>query len=574
MNPPQANAAPAPPGGAEPWLKLLLLGSMVLPLVIVAIVAWHDYQETTLRAAERIERTTRIAREHTLKVFDTNDIILRRVFDLLATRDDGELLAEERRLHDRLRAFTRGLPQVRGIWVWDAEGHPVATSVMVPAPRELSIADRSYFQAVQVEPERLVVSDTLDAPEGGETVFVMSRRRDDAEGRFAGAVTIVLSPGYFSRFYGELAGAADGITVALTRPDGAVVTRYPDAPLPGTRNTSHNPLIPLIGDAAPTGVTTAVSPQDGRRRYVMAQRVGDYPLFVTTGLLESAVIGDWLDKLWLPVMVAFGCGFALVLAALVTLERTRRERQAIAQWQEEATRRANAERMLSALSQYLIRLSETEKAKLAAELHDELGGALSALALDVAWVHERLKEKAPELADRQAQAMKLVQETAMLKRRIIDGLRPMLLQHLGLAVALSDYVAQWSRKSGVQVDVRVPQEIRGLAPDAALALFRVVQESLTNVAKYARAARVTVEVAADATGVGVTVADDGVGIAAEALARPTSHGITGMQQRIAAFSGTFRVESQPGRGTRIVAHVPLAVAPPADKVQSPATAAA
>jgi signal transduction histidine kinase len=149
-----------------------------------------------------------------------------------------------------------------------------------------------------------------------------------------------------------------------------------------------------------------------------------------------------------------------------------------------------------------------------------------------------------------------VQETAALKRRIIDGLRPMLLQHLGLSPALRDYVTQWSKKTGVPVDLQLRTE-RSLPSDAGLALFRVVQESLTNVAKYAKAQHVSVALTEDAAGVCVTITDDGIGISPETLAHPTSHGLTGMQQRVAPFGGTFHVTSEPGNGTRIMARIPL-----------------
>ena len=559
-------------GSPEPWLKLLLWTSIVLPLLILAVVAWHDYDESTARAAERVERTTRIAREHALKVVETNDIMLGRVLALIGKDDDHALLAREADLHRTLDELAHAVPQVQSIWIWGAAGRPLATSTAYAVPGGLAIADQDHFRAVQTDTAGVVISDTFRDRYTEEPVFVMARRRDDAQGRFAGAVTIAVSPTYFTAFFEQLAGGTPGMTVALTHPDATLVTRFPDAPAPGVRDTSHNPLIPLITNSQPTAVTAALSPQDSRRRYVMAQRVGDYPLFVSTGLLQSAVLGEWLQKLWLPALVAFGAGFALVLATLMTLNRTRRERAAVAQWQEEATRRASAERMLSKLSQHLIRLSETEKAKLAAELHDELGGALSAIALDLAWVLERLKSKAPELVERQSQAYKLVQETAAMKRRIIDGLRPMLLQHLGLSAALRDYVGQWSRKTGIPVDMEVPQEIAGLAPDAALALFRIVQESLTNVAKYANARHVGVSVVANATGVTATVADDGTGIAPDTLARSTSHGLMGMQQRIAAFAGSFEIDSKPGQGTRITAHIPCAQPNAAKATEISATA--
>jgi signal transduction histidine kinase len=102
--------------------------------------------------------------------------------------------------------------------------------------------------------------------------------------------------------------------------------------------------------------------------------------------------------------------------------------------------------------------------------------------------------------------------------------------------------------------------------DAALALFRVVQESLTNVAKYAHARHVAVALIEENGAVGVSVTDDGVGIAPEILAHPTSHGLTGMQQRVAPFGGTFEIRSDPGKGTRVSARVPLQRDTPASTI--------
>ncbi|HZQ61475.1 MAG TPA: ATP-binding protein [Casimicrobiaceae bacterium] len=543
-------------GSAEPWLKLVMVAAVALPLLILVVVAWHEYEQAVARSEQRVSRTTRIAREHALKVFETNDILLRRVLDLTRADGDEALARREQELHDRLGEMAATVREVQAVAVWSADGHVLAHSATYPAPRDLSIADRPYFAAAQARPGELVISNAQRGRISDQVFFVVARSRKDAHGRFAGLVTIALSPAYFTAFYQQLADRESGLAISVVRPDGSVLTRFPDAPAPETRVTAHNPLIPLIGDAEPTPVTIAVSPEDGRRRYVDAQRIGSYPLFVSTDLLQSGVVDDWLRTLWLPAVVAVAAALALLLATWTTLKKTRQEERAVAQWRAEAARRASAERMLSHLSQHLIRVSETEKANLAAELHDELGGALSALALDLAWVLERLKKKAPELVERQSQALKLVHETAALKRRIIDGLRPMLLQHLGLAPALRDYVTQWSKKTGIPVELQLQCE-RPLPGDAALALFRVVQESLTNVAKYAKAKNVSVAVTEDPDSVCVAITDDGIGISPETLAHPTSHGLTGMQQRVAPFGGTFHVTSEPGNGTRITARLPL-----------------
>lgn len=232
---------------------------------------------------------------------------------------------------------------------------------------------------------------------------------------------------------------------------------------------------------------------------------------------------------------------------------------------EEALRRTNdrladlvADRTarLAHLSQYLIRISEDEKAKLAAELHDELGGALSALALDVAYALERVKNADPQAADRLKQAQSVIRDAAALKQRIIGNLRPALLDHLGLVPALRDYVTQWAKKSGVEVAMQLAPDLPSLPREASLALYRVVQESLTNVAKYAGAKHVRVSLACDDTGIVLALEDDGVGIDRESLQRPTSHGIAGMQQRMAQVGGELSIEPvEVGHGTRVRAHL-------------------
>ena len=213
---------------------------------------------------------------------------------------------------------------------------------------------------------------------------------------------------------------------------------------------------------------------------------------------------------------------------------------------------------LTELAQYLMRVSEDEKAKLAAELHDELGSLVTAIVLDAEMVLKKLKSVAPELAGRQQTIVELAQQAAGLKRRIIEGLRPLLLEQFGLVTALKDYLHQWTATTGITPRQDFPEGSIDLGPDAALALYRVAQESLTNIAKYARARNVSVELRRLPSAIVLTVEDDGVGIAPEAVGRPSSHGIIGMRQRVAGFGGTLSVGAgQRGKGTRVQAQIPL-----------------
>lgn len=221
---------------------------------------------------------------------------------------------------------------------------------------------------------------------------------------------------------------------------------------------------------------------------------------------------------------------------------------------------------LAHLAQHLMRAAETEKAALAAELHTDMGGALSAIALDLAWALKRAEPVAPEVAERLRQAIALVQDASALKRRIVEDLRPSLLEHLGLVPALTDAVRRWSSRTGLPVATRLPESIPGLDHGPALALFRVAQEALANVEHHAAAHRVSVSIEHDDGHVTLAVEDDGIGLAPDARVRPECHGIAAMEQRVAAFGGTLHVAAREGeRGTRLVARVPAVRGPDASQ---------
>jgi PAS domain S-box-containing protein len=213
---------------------------------------------------------------------------------------------------------------------------------------------------------------------------------------------------------------------------------------------------------------------------------------------------------------------------------------------------------LTELTQHLMRIAEDEKAKLAAELHDELGSLVTAIVLDAELVLKDLPATSPKLVERQKAIIELARRAAQLKRRIIEGLRPLLLEQFGLVPALRDHLRQWKATTGIAPKEYFREDLVGLDQDAALALYRVAQESLTNIARHARAKHVLVKLDQTAAGIVLVIEDDGIGIARETLQRPTSHGIFGMRQRIAGFSGTLTVEpGAKGKGTRITVHLPL-----------------
>jgi signal transduction histidine kinase len=213
---------------------------------------------------------------------------------------------------------------------------------------------------------------------------------------------------------------------------------------------------------------------------------------------------------------------------------------------------------LTELSHYLIRVAEEEKQRLASELHDELGALHTVIGMDLQAVLDELRQRAPDLVPRQLNAITHLNQARDIKRRIIADLRPVMLDHLGLLAAIEDHVQRWSRASGVRAELHLAQSLPPLANDVALALFRVVQESLTNVSKYARAASVSVTIAVVAETLELVVADDGVGIVPGTLENPRSHGILGMRQRMAQAGGTLVIGTgRNGTGTAVRVRLPL-----------------
>lgn len=214
---------------------------------------------------------------------------------------------------------------------------------------------------------------------------------------------------------------------------------------------------------------------------------------------------------------------------------------------------------LSVLSRHLIRVSEEEKSRLARELHDEMGANLTAIGIDLATVIERLRTSEPELADKLGRARRTLVDTVQLKRRIIENLRPSLLDNMGLSAALQSYCADYARVTSLDCDALIDAEVDAAGPTQAIALFRITQEALNNIAKYAKARNVIVNLTREPSGWGLEITDDGIGIPQSKLAGTKSHGLLGMRERALLLGGTLVVErGVNGIGTCVRALIPTA----------------
>jgi PAS domain S-box-containing protein len=231
-----------------------------------------------------------------------------------------------------------------------------------------------------------------------------------------------------------------------------------------------------------------------------------------------------------------------------------------------AQRLNQSEAELRELARRLQTVREEEQVRIARELHDELGQSLTALRLDALWLRGLLAANAaPESWKRHLDRMlETLDGSLVAMRRVAAELRPPLLEHLGLAAAAEWLVQRFARQTRIQCDLTVNLEDANVDADRALALYRILQETLTNVAQHAEATRVTVSLGVCRGSAVLEVGDNGRGMRDHEPTRTTSLGLLGMQERARVWGGEVNYRAVPGRGTVVTATIPLGPPPGAD----------
>lgn len=214
---------------------------------------------------------------------------------------------------------------------------------------------------------------------------------------------------------------------------------------------------------------------------------------------------------------------------------------------------SRSRQQLRELAQHLQTSIEQERAAIAREIHDDVGGALTAVKFDLAWIARHAGS--PEIAERVQQALESVGHAHEASQRIMHNLRPAILEQ-GLVAALQWMSDRFAKRTGLQVAFRTSHEKLQLAPGVPLVAYRFAQEALTNVSKHAQASKVSVDLTQAGGVLSIEVTDNGRGLSAEDLAKARSFGIRGLHERAETVGGWVDISSNPD-GTTLILSVPL-----------------
>jgi signal transduction histidine kinase len=322
-------------------LLVVLAASVILPISFLLGYGYYDYQRRMADGIDIADRVARAADEQAVKVLDLNREMGTRVVEFLGDGNDAQIRANQQAVHDRLSAVGGSFPQVAAISIFGVNGDLLASSAVYPVP-QISIADRDDFISARAIRPEAYFSLPLRTAVTQQDVFTTNFGRIAADGRFLGVVSIALRRNYFSDFYRDVSSGGPMVAVALLRRDGGILVREPNT-RPGVMHAGHSRIVSAMKSNELFGRLRMRSSVDGVERLLAFRRVGDYPLYVVSGIATDSIYEDWQHHyLLIAGITALPC-MAVWLLVLFSLRQLKAQRIAWERWQAEVAMRLSAE---------------------------------------------------------------------------------------------------------------------------------------------------------------------------------------------------------------------------------------
>ncbi len=216
----------------------------------------------------------------------------------------------------------------------------------------------------------------------------------------------------------------------------------------------------------------------------------------------------------------------------------------------------NSREQLRNLTERVQSIREEERKHVAHEIHDELGQLLTSIQLDLSWIQLKMPKEQELLLEKINDTLNTINMTIHSVQKISSSLRPLMLDDLGLSAAIEWQVGEFQKRTGIQCKIELDIEDIDLDKDISTSIFRIFQETCTNVSRHAKASNVEVELKERDGDLILKVCDNGIGITKEQIADPLSLGLIGMRERVHKWSGSFKIRGIHGKGTLVVVTIP------------------
>ena len=294
----------------------MLAASVVFPVLLFCYASWVNYHAAVEQADERIRQALDLSAEHALRVFRSISVTFDSVEQITRGRAEQSLRASEAELSERLKQFVDAVPEIGSIWILNAQGDAIISSLLFPMPAAANAPDRAYLKEQLGHDQHIHIGDVLRIQLRNRLIFPVSKWRTDSSGTFSGFTEISVSPQAFERFYAPLA-ARTSASYTLIRDDGAVLARYPVPTTPNIKLDASSGFAQLISRSPQGGTYTAISGIDNLERRISARKLEGFPVYVTSSLETRDIVQGWL---WhMAGHLVFGIPATAFFIALIVL---------------------------------------------------------------------------------------------------------------------------------------------------------------------------------------------------------------------------------------------------------------
>jgi signal transduction histidine kinase len=282
--------------------------------------------------------------------------------------------------------------------------------------------------------------------------------------------------------------------------------------------------------------------------------------------VQDAALNKLRDQRYNTIGLArisvYGSSFVLLLLVILVIKQLLREminrdqlrQQLNTELEKYEVQLEDRTKLLKALALDAQSDVERERQKLARELHDELGSILTATKMDVSWAIRKSKGVVPEVAEKLSKTMRYLDQGIQFKREVVQRLRPSMIETFGFWPAMKSLIDDVAARNQWEMDVILPEEAAQISEIVSLIIYRVIQETMNNATKYAKATKYTLHLIIDLGYLKLELEDNGVGMDVDRLEEGATHGLKGMRNRVMAIGGHFELISEPGKGvlTRVI----------------------